>query len=137
MNKNLKRKLGYGIAALGLAGFAIGAVWASDTQCIPFTAKVVTGSGCPGGYLGYATMTNSTGGIWIVPPTNTVSGTFTNNSAFTCTVYVIQKNNSMVWCDTNSITFLATNSTSYQMTAYVKSPAPTNGQMITVQVNWQ
>jgi len=138
MNKNLKRKLGYGIAALGFAGFAVGAVRASDTEYVPFTPQVVTGSGCPGAYVGYARMTNSTGSIWIVPPTNTVSGTFTNTSAFTCSTFVTQKSNSLTWCGTNSVTFPATNSTSYELMVYVTgTPAPTNGQPVCVQIIWQ
>jgi hypothetical protein len=137
MNRK-NRKFGYGIAALTLAGFALGAVWASNTQCLSFIPKVVAGSGCPSSYVGYVKMTNSVGSFWITPPTNTVTGTFINTSVFSCDTDVTRKSDLMPWCGTNSVTFPATNSTSYEFIAYVTTtPAPTNGQMITVQVNWQ
>ena len=136
MNKK-NRKVGYGIAALTLAGFALGSVWASNTEAIPFTPKIVVGTGCPGASVGFVTMTNAAGKTWIVPPTNTASGTFINTSTFTCNVCVTRASDFVSWCGTNSVTFSATNSDSYELTANVKSPTPTNGQPITVQVVWQ
>lgn len=88
-------------------------------------------------------MTNSAGSIWLTPPTNTTSGTFTNASGFAppfvSVAYVMRKSDFMTWCSTNSVTFPATNSTSYQMIMYVKStpPPPTNGQPVTLQIIWQ
>jgi hypothetical protein len=115
----------------------------ADIQQIPFTVKTVSGSGCPGASTGYAKMTNSAGSIWITPPTNTTSGTFTDASGFggsyVSVVNVTRKSDSVTWCETNSVTFPATNSTSYQLVVYVKNtpPPPTNGQPMTLQITWQ
>ena len=115
----------------------------ADQQNIPFTAKIVSGSGCPGAYTGYAKMTNSTGGLWITPPTNTTSGTLTDASGFASpyvsVAYVQRKSDLVSWCGTNSMTFPATNSTSYELFVYVKNtpPPPTNGQPMSLQITWQ
>lgn len=131
------------IAALALACFAAGVVWA-DNEIIPFTkASGGSGSGCPGKYTGYAKMTNSTGTFWITPPTNTSSGTLTDASGFgapyVSVTYVVRKSDLVTWCGTNSVTFPATNSTSYELFVYVKNtpPPPTNGQPLNLQVTWQ
>jgi len=129
------------IAILLLTGFAA-CVALADTQGI--VATVTKGStSCVGTYYAYAKMTNSAGSIWITPPSNTnTSGTFTDISNFstnyTSTVLVTRKKDGVAWCGTNSVTFPATNSTSYQMIAYVTStlPPPTNGQPLTLQIEW-
>jgi hypothetical protein len=143
MIKKMKSKFGHLITAVALTGFAAGVAWA-DQQAIPFTKKSGgSGSGCPGAYTGYAKITNSTGSIWITPPTNAVSGTLTDASGFPSPYvsvgYVTRKSDSVTWCGTNSVTFPATNSTSYQLIVYVKNtpPPPTNGQPMNLQITWQ
>jgi len=138
--KRLSRKLT--VVALTLASLAANLAWAGQ-ETIPFTNKSVSGSGCPGAYTGYAKMTNSAGSIWITPPANTTSGTFTDASGFASpyvsVVNVIRRSDNASWCETNSVTFPATNSTSYQLALYVKNtpPPPTNGQPMTLEITWQ
>ena len=129
------------IATLLLTGFAA-CVALADTQGIVTT--VTKGStSCVGTYYAYAKATNSAGSIWITPPSNTnTSGTFTDISTnistnYSSTVLVTRKKDGVAWCGTNSVTFPATNSTSYQMISYVTSqPPPTNGQLQTLQIVW-
>jgi hypothetical protein len=124
----------------GLIGFVVPAK--SQSQLDPFTADTVSGSGCPGSYTGVAKMTNSTGAYWITPPANTSSGTLTDASGFgspyTSVAYVKSKTG-FSWCETNTVTFPATNTTSYELYIYVKSPLPppTNGQPMNLQITWQ
>src|ERR1043165_6277036 len=135
MNKNTKLNITKNLTLLALAGF-LACVALADTQMetIPFTVKSVSGTGCPGSYTGYAKMTNSTGTYWITPPTNTTSGTLTDMSGFpspyVSVAYVMRRSDQVTWCGTNSVTFPATNSTSYQLMIVVKNPPPppTNGQ---------
>jgi hypothetical protein len=136
MIKQIKINFGCFIAAL-----AASLAWANET--IPFTQQSGgSGSGCPGAYTGFAKMTNSTGGLWITPPANTTNGTLTDASGFSApyasVAYVSRKSDGLTWCDTNSVTFPATNSTSYQLTIYVKNtpPPPTNGQPMNLQITW-
>lgn len=98
-----------------------------------------SGSGCPGAYVGYTKMTNSSGGIWITPPAGTTNGTLTDISGFpspySSSVYVARKSDLATWCDTGSVTFPATHSDSYQLLVFVtSSPAPTNALIL--QINW-
>jgi hypothetical protein len=146
MIKKIKWKIHSCLAALALGSFMACVVWADPmSETIPFnhTSGGSTNITCPGTYTGYAKMTNSAGSIWITPPTNTTSGTFTNASGFAppfvSIAYVMRKNDGLTWCDTNSVTFPATNSTSYQMIIFVKStpPPPTNGQPMNLQIIWQ
>jgi hypothetical protein len=53
-------------------------------------------------------------------------------------VKVVRKSDQFPWCDTNSVNFPATNTTSYSLTVYVKSPVPppTNGQPMNLQITW-
>lgn len=125
-----------------IAGLLVGAAFA-DQQTIPFTVQSGgSGSGCPGAYTGYAKMTNSAGMFWITPPTNATSGTLKDASGFpppyVSVVQVTRKSDNTKWCDTNSVTFPATNSTQYALTVDVKSalPPPTNGQPIALQITW-
>ena len=142
MIKKYKRNIGQLIATLTLAGLAASLAWA-DQQCIPFTAKSVSGTGCPGAYTGYAKMTNSAGTFWVTPPTNAISGTLTDASGlaspYVSVAYISRKSDGATWCGTNSVTFPATDSTSYQLEVFVKNtpPPPTNGQPITLQITWQ
>jgi hypothetical protein len=114
------------------------------TENISFTQQSggSTNSTCPGTYTGYSRMTNTDGSIWLTPPANTTTGTFTNASGFAppfvSIAWVKRKSDSVIWCGTNSVTFPATNSTSYQLIMYVKStpPPPTNGQPMSLQIFW-
>jgi hypothetical protein len=141
MIKKNKRNLGYIIATLftGLAA----CIALADQQNIPCTLRTVGGSGCPGAYTGYAKMTNNVGGFWITPPTNAVSGTLTDASGFpspyVSVAYVMRKSDLVTWCGTNSVTFPATSSTSYELFVYIKNtpPPPTNGQPMNLQIAWQ
>jgi hypothetical protein len=142
MGKNIKPTFGYIVSGLALTCLAVCIAWA-DSQNIPFTLKSGGGGpSCPGTYTGYAKMTNSTGSIWITPPAHTSSGTFTDASGFpppyVSAAYVARKSDLASWCGTNTVTFPATNSTSYQLVIYVKStpPPPTNGQPMQLQITW-
>ena len=115
----------------------------ADQQNDPFTAQSGgSGSGCPGTYTGLAKMTNGAS-LWFTPPTNATSGTLTDASGFAApyvsVASVKRKSDLVTWCDTNSVTFPATNSTTYSLTVYVKSPLPppTNGQPMTLKITWQ
>jgi hypothetical protein len=126
------------LVLVGLAGF----VSLADNQMIPFTPQTVSGTGCPGAYTGFAKMTNSTGSFWITPPTNTTTGTLTDISGFSApytSVACVKSRTGLNWCETNSVSFPATNSTSYTLTICVKSPLPppTNGQPVNIQITWQ
>ena len=144
IHKN-KSIVGQILALLALTSLLAGSAWAqqSSSQCLPFIMKAGgSGSGCPGVYTGYAKMTNSIGSFWITPPTNTISGTLTNATTggdpFAAVACVQRKNDVTIWCDTNCVTFPATNTAQYQLVIYAKStPPPTNGQPILVQITWQ
>ena len=108
--------------------------------------KATTGQGsnsCSGVYYAYAKMTNSTGGLWLTPPAGTTSGIFTDASGFplpySSVVQVTRRNDGTTWCEATSVTFPATNTTSYQLIVYVTSPTPppTNGQPMTLEIQWQ
>lgn len=144
MNQTTKRNLGKIVTVLSLIGFTACVALADQlNQTIPFTQQTGgSGSGCPGAYKGMAKMTNAAGTYWITPPTNAVSGTFTDASGFSSpyvSVAYVQCNNFSSWCGTNSVTFPATNTAQYSFVVYVKSPLPppTNGQPMNLQVTWQ
>jgi hypothetical protein len=142
MTKKIKKNIGGIIAGLVLVGGAAGVAWA-DVEGIPFTIRTggSTNTPCPGAYSGYAKMTNGSA-LWFTPPTNASSGTFTDASSFgtsyVSVACVVRRNDLMAWCGTNTVTFPATNSTQYALTAYVKNtpPPPTNGQLLNLQVTW-
>ena len=127
-----------------VAGFAASVVLADNpTQDDPATVATLTNS-CAGKYYAYAKMTNAAGGIWITPPTNIVvsSGTLTDQSGFSApysSYAVVQKKGTLAYsCGSNSVTFSATNTASYQLEVVVTSPTPppTNGQPMTLHVDW-
>lgn len=99
-----------------------------------------TNNPCPGPYKGYARMTNSTG-IWFRPPTNATTGVFTNTADFSNppVLQAVRRGDLMCWCGTNSVTFPASSSNQYQLGAYLKTnvPPPTNGQIVTLSIEWQ
>lgn len=143
MNKKIKNNLGRVIATLSLASLAGWAAWADTVIRQGDKATIVSGSStCSGAYNALAKMTNSAGSVWLTPPANTSTGTFTNASGFAAPfaakVLVTRKSNLVTWCGTNTVTFSATNSTSYSLAVYVTSatPPPTNGQPMTLQVTW-
>ena len=130
------------LICLGVIGIAIFNALA-DYQYIPFVVTSGSGgSGCLSSYNGYAKMTNSAGSIWITPPANTSTGTFTDASGFrspyVSVAYVVRNSDGSTWCDTNSVTFPATSSDSYQLIVFVTStlPPPTNGQPLELQLTW-
>lgn len=141
MKKTISPTPGYISAGLALACLQVGIAQADD-QSIPYTLKSGTLGSCPGSYAGYAKMTNSTGGLWITPPANTTGGTLTDASGFPppylSTAYVQRKSDLASWCATNSVSFPATNSTSYELAVYVKSTSspPTNTQPLVLQITW-
>jgi hypothetical protein len=115
----------------------------SVNECVNYVgSQGSNSSSCLGNYYGFAKMTNVTGSIWITPPTNTVTGTFTNLSIIdtnaTYTLYVMQRNDGVCWCATNSVTFPATNPAQYSLSMYVKGAKSsiTNGQPFILQINW-
>ncbi len=143
MAKNTKWNLGYLLTTLAFTGLMACAVWADPlTQSIPFTLHSAPGSGCPGTVTGFAKMTNSMGTFWITPPANTTNGTLTDASGFPApyvsVACVTRKSDFANWCATNTVTFPATSSNSYQLFIFVKStpPPPTNGQPIILQITW-
>ena len=129
-------------AALVLASL-IGLVAHADTQADKATMTQGTNSTCGGTYYATAKMTNSTGSTWITPPTNSSSGTFTDASGFgapySSTTLVTRFSDKATWCGTNSVTFPAASSNRYSLSVLVTSPTPppTNGQPLTLQIQWQ
>ena len=128
---------------LAIAGFAASVAWAADTEIIP--ATVSSGNNpCAGHYNAYAKMTNDVGSIWITPPTNIVvsSGTLTDASGFSAPyssyATVLKKGTTSYLCGSNNVTFPATNTASYQLMVVVTSspPPPTNGEPMTLQIDW-
>jgi hypothetical protein len=145
MNKHTHQKIIYA-TLLALASLTACVAWADTTinQTISFTPQNSSSGLCPGAWTGYAKMTNTTDGTLLVqPPTNAISGTLTDASGFpspyVSIAYVKRQSDGAKWCETNSVTFPATNTTKYQLTIYVKSatPPPTNGQPMNLQVTWQ
>jgi len=127
-------------ASIGLiAGAAL-----ADNEIVPYTPATggTTNIPCPGIYYGNGKYTNSSG-VWITAPTNITTGTFTDKSGFGAPyesdVYVYDKNTTVQWCGTNTVTFPATPGQKYSFTAYVKNvpPPPMTNQTLTLQVTWQ
>jgi hypothetical protein len=114
MAKNIKSSIVImGMAILtGLMGW----VARADVQLVAFklSSGGSTNTPCSGAYTGYARMTNS------------------------AVVTVLRQSDFASWCQTNSVTFPATNGTSYELTLWVKStpPPPTNGQPLSLQIVW-
>ena len=148
MTANNKLNLGSILTALALAGLAFTGcathydLTGPETQCDPFTAQTGgSGTACFGAYTGFAKMTNGAS-LWFTPPTNATSGTLTDASGFAApyvSVAYVKRNDYVAWCGTNSVTFPATSSKTYQLMVYVKSPLPppTNGQPMNLQITWQ
>ena len=124
-----------------LAGFTGLVAWA-DSQGDPAKMSIGTNS-VFGKYYAYAKITNGTGGYWIKPDTNIVvrSGTLTDISGFPApygSYATALPFGSTNCCSSNSVTFPATNTLTYQLTVYVTSPTPppTNNQPMTLQIQW-
>lgn len=134
-------------AAFMLAGCAYVSAQQSpytQSQCDPSTLVTSTNASV-GVYYATAKMTNSIGGIWITPSNGVTSCTFQDVSGFalpyTWSAIVVRHSDYHSFVTTNStpLIFTATNTTSYSFTVYVNSPTPppTNGQMLTLQAQWQ
>jgi hypothetical protein len=137
----MKHKIRCILAGLAVTGLAVSMVWA-DNQMVPYTPKPGTGTGCIGGYVGYAKMTNSAGSIWITPPPNTTYGTLTDGSSFgsnyvSIATVTCATNLTSTQCESNSITFKASSNSKYQLVVYVKQSPPTNGESLNLLVSWQ
>jgi hypothetical protein len=139
--KNTKNTLGRIIAGLALIGITHTVAMAQITNITERIKTVIGtdgGSGCPGGMYGFVRMTNSVGSIWLTPPAGTTLGVLSDISGYpppySSRAVVEQRSNGVSWCDTNSVTFPATNSTSYMLVIVVKTtPPPTN---VIVQLQW-
>lgn len=98
---------------------------------------------CCGSYTGYAFITNSaTGTVWFTPPAGTTNCIATDSSGLSSPYVSVVKairSDSLSWCDTNSVSFPATSSKKYKFIIYLKNtpPPPTNGQVLTLNVQWQ
>jgi hypothetical protein len=131
-------------AALALAGLTA-CIASQETQSIVATMGKGSGSGCIGTYYAVAQMTNNLGLFLITPPTGTTNGIFQDISGFPApyasAMVVIRSSDLKSWCtnSTNGVSFPATSSDSYQMTVYVnsKTPPPSSGQTMKLQVTWQ
>ena len=140
----INKPFGFLLAIVVTALVVVTVLADSSIQGVPFTSKSGgIGTNCPGEFTGYARMTNSAGAFWITPPTNAVNGTLTDLSGFpppyVSVAYVVRRSDLTSWCDTNSVAFPATNSSSYELWVYVKNapPPPTNGQPMNLQIVWQ
>lgn len=98
---------------------------------------------CCGSYTASAKITNSvTGTIWFTPPTGTTNGTITDSSGlsspYVSVVLAMRKRDSVSWCGTNTVSFPAESTNQYKFFIYVKNtlPPPTNGQVLTLDVQW-
>jgi hypothetical protein len=98
---------------------------------------------CVGSYSGSAKITNSaTGTIWFTPPSGTTNGTATDLSGlsapYSSVVLAMRKRDMMAWCGSNTVTFPASSTDQYKFTIYIKNmpPPPTNGQILTLDVQW-
>jgi len=126
-----------------LAGFTT-LMALADTQKDSVTF-MSSSNGCCGTYYAYARMTNDKASTWIKPPTNIVvtSGTLTDVSGFpspySSHASALKFGAATPTCGSNSVTFPATNTSTYQLTVYVKSPTPppTNSEPMTLQITWQ
>jgi len=144
MNNRIKQNLGKTITALTLIGLAASVVLADNsTQSIPATVTTLSNA-CAGKYYAYVKMTNDQGSIYIKPPTNIVvrSGTLTDQSGFAApysSYATVQKKGTLTYlCGSNSVTFPATNTATYQLMVVVTTPTPppTNGQPMILHVDW-
>ena len=134
--------------AVMLAGFVGYGAFGGPTTQTECPSATLTTNTIPniGTYYAMAKMTNTTApySFYVVPPTNTQTGTFQDVSGFpapySSSLMVTRKIDGVKWHtnNNNSITFPATNS-SYLLTVYVNTtpPPPTNGQPVTLQVTWQ
>jgi len=99
------------------------------------------GTGCPGPFTAYASLTNSVGGLWVAAPAGTTNATLTDISGFPApyasVATAMRRSDLMTWCADNSVSFPVTNGDSFQLKVYVIStPAPTNGPLV-LQITWQ
>jgi hypothetical protein len=144
-NRNQERTLKIICAAAVILAGLMACIASEQTQSDVPAMGEVTGTGCPPTYYALARMTNSAGQFWLTPPAGTTNGIFMDVSGFpkpyASSTQVIRRSDLNPWCatGTNGVSFPASSSTSYSMAVYVtsKTPPPTNGQPLVLQVTWQ
>jgi hypothetical protein len=133
-----------GIAGL-LAGCAgLGSLGSSQGQSPPYVPQPggSTNVPCPGVYTGYAKYTNTDGTYWVTPPQGATNCIFSDVSGFPApyaSVACVGCNNLKKWCGPTTVTFPVTGTAKYEFIVYVTSatPPPTNGQPISMNIEWQ
>lgn len=98
---------------------------------------------CVGTYTGEAKITNSeTSSIWFTAPSGTTNCVITDSSGlaapYLSVVRAVRRSNAQTWCGTNTLSFPALASQQYKFYIYIKNtpPPPTNGQVLTLDVEW-
>jgi len=130
------------VIALAFVGCCTGIAQEQFTQALPVSVQSGgQGSDCPGLFTAYTSITNSLGGFWVTPPTNSSMGTLTDISGlpapYASVTSVMRKCDLMTWCANTSVSFPVTNGNSFQLKLYVvSSPAPTNGPLV-LRITWQ
>jgi hypothetical protein len=98
---------------------------------------------CVGTFTGLAYITNSdTGTVWFTPPAGTTNCIATDSSGIPSpyeSVVKVTRKDLLSWCGTNSVSFPALSTKQYKFTVYIKNtlPPPTNGAVLTLDVQWQ
>jgi hypothetical protein len=99
---------------------------------------------CVGSYTGYAYITNSaTTNIWFTPSSGITNCTITDSSGLSSPYWSVVRASSkdLIFsaCGTNTVSFPVSSSKQYRFTIYIKNtpPPPTNGQVLTLDVEWQ
>lgn len=141
----MMKKLFLGLAmTIGLVIVSNAQTTYTQTNTITISAAKSPVAGCPGDYRGSLKMTNGAASFWLTPPVGTTQATFTDVSGYgtpyRSAVAVQRRADGMIWCSTNgTVTFPATNTATYQLVLYVKTPTPTNAtsQAVIAQVVWQ
>ena len=132
-------------AALAISAIVVNAAPTTNNETLFATISGYSGGipvPCSSTYYGKTFMTNSSGGLWIIPPSGTQTGTITDMSGYPYpyqTCILVQRRSDLAWWEsTNSVTFPATNS-SYSISFYVQVPYPanTNKEAIQAQLIFQ
>lgn len=125
---------------------ALLALTGCSTSSRSYNGAVTCASGstpCVGSYTAFAIITNSaTGDIWFTPPNGTTNCTITDISGLGSTYVSVVKafrKDTLAWCGTNTVTFPASSLKQYRFYIYVENtpPPPTNGDVLTLDVQWQ
>ena len=135
------------IAALGVSVLVINAAPTTNVEVftIPITSgyhgQTVTCTNLI--FYGVAHMTNSSGTFNIIPPAGTTQGIFTDLSGYppnyTSQQFALRRSDGHTFMGCGSVTFPATNGTSYTLTTTVTAPYPNNAtnMVLTLQIVWQ